>query len=222
MKKTPKTTCPQGNGQSAFTRRAVRGRRVAGRFFGTNACRFRHGEALLQSRRSRDLSKANVWRLHVPTGNRALADAAADRGVSSDQNRGLFSPARRLFKALLAPVVQYHFNRSGEVFQTCFAGPALSIGFGHLRAEGDKPLAVPLDNSRVAVSHADKLHAGCPTANLKSQRAMRYQTSCRRIVRWKVTRCRLQIRASSPRPLSFKTRKQKSNENKLQNHVPAL
>jgi len=69
----------------------------------------------------------------------------------SEEMRGL--------KALLAPVVQNQFNRGGQIFQAPFPGLLLSIGFRHLRAEGNKPLAIPLNDRRVAISHDEKVQS---------------------------------------------------------------
>jgi len=47
---------------------------------------------------------------------------------------------------MLMPVVQHQFNRGGQAFQALLAGLSLAVGFRHLRAEGDEPLAISLDD----------------------------------------------------------------------------
>jgi hypothetical protein len=84
----------------------------------------------------------------------------------------LFGPAGRFLEALLAPVIQHQFNRGGKAFETLLAGFALSVGFRHLRAEGDEPFAIPLDHGRVAVSHVRKLNADTRADNGKCRRAL--------------------------------------------------
>jgi hypothetical protein len=80
----------------------------------------------------------------------------------------LFGSTGRFLKALLAPVFKDEFNRGSQAFETFLAGFALAIGFRHLGAEGDEPLAIALDHSGVTVSHLRKLPLGKDTDKLKT------------------------------------------------------
>ena len=75
-----------------------------------------------------------------------------------------------MFKALLAPVFKHQFNCGRQAFETLLAGFALAIGFRHLGAEGDKPLAIALNDGGVTVSHASRLFTGRGTDKLKTCR----------------------------------------------------
>jgi hypothetical protein len=156
--------------RAAVRRHAVQERRAGGRFSGKGACRSRCGGAPLPPRPWRDSATASASPLHGRTGSRAFGGGAADRGVSSDQDRGLFGATGRPLQALLAPVVQNEFNSGGQAFQARLAGLPLSVGFRHLRAEGDKPLAISLNHGRVAVSHVRNLTARGRADNSKSCR----------------------------------------------------
>jgi hypothetical protein len=54
-----------------------------------------------------------------------------------------------MLKALLAPVFKHQLNRGRQAFETLLAGFALAIGFRHLGAEGDEPLAIALNDGGV-------------------------------------------------------------------------
>lgn len=153
---------------SAVKRPLVRGQRGCGRFCARDVCQSRYGGGPLPPRRLRDSSKVSVCRLHVRTGNGVPANGGASRGVSSDQDRGLFGATRDVFQTLLAPVVEDEFNRGGQAFQAFFAGFPLAVGAGHLRAEGGEPFAVPLHNCGVAISDGAKLPRWRRTDNGKA------------------------------------------------------
>ena len=154
--------------KSAVTHHAVRARRVGGKFFATGVCQSRRGGGWVRPHLWRGSTRANVCCLHARTGSHGPANAGAGRGVSSDQNRGLFGAARRVFQAPFTAVIENEFNRRRQAFQTFFSGLSLPIRFRHLRAEGNEPLAIPLDDGRVVVSHASNLRHAAWTDNRKN------------------------------------------------------
>jgi len=75
-----------------------------------------------------------------------------------------------MLKALLAPVFKHQLNRGRQAFETLLAGFALAIGFRHLGAEGDEPLAIALNDGGVTISHGGRLFTGRGTDKLKTCR----------------------------------------------------
>lgn len=147
--------------------------KAAGRSSGRDVSRSQHGAALTRRRRWPGLSTVSGGILRAPGGSHAPASDGASRGVSSDQERGLFGTAWRFLEALLPPIIQHQLNRRGEALQTLLPGPALSVRLRHFGAGGHEPLAVPLNDGRIPVWHRRKLESAKPFRNRKPRQAGR-------------------------------------------------
>lgn len=137
--------------------RVVQALKAADKSCAKDASLSRRGEESPPLRRCRDLPRGSVCRPPAPAGSPDLADGVANRDVSSDQNRGLFSASGRVFQPLLALEVQDQFNRGRQTGEARLAGLALAVGFWHFGAEGNELFAVALDHRGVAISHAHKI-----------------------------------------------------------------
>src|ERR1035441_6731981 len=103
--------------KTAFRPRAVPAPRAGGRLSGKGVCQSRRGGALIRPQLWRGSAKERVLRLHDRAGNRGPAGAVPGRGVSSDQNGGLFGTTRRLFESLLSSVIENQFNRCRQAIE---------------------------------------------------------------------------------------------------------
>ena len=101
--------------ESAVKLRAARGRKADGRFCGQDVCQSPRGAAPLRRPPLRDLSRGNACRLRAQSGSRGPANAGAGRGVSSDENGGLFRAPGRIFEAPLALVVHHEFDAAARL-----------------------------------------------------------------------------------------------------------
>jgi len=146
----------------------VRGRKAGGRSCGRGVCRSRCGRAPPRRRPWRGSTKGSVGALTLEPAAWACS-AAGGRGVTSDPGPKFARPRAGLSRGHARAGSRGSIQSRQRDFPKhpwrVFPGRC----FRHFWAKGDEPLAIPLHDGGIAVSHAHKLSAEGGARNLKNR-----------------------------------------------------